>query len=126
MNANNLYRKIAGAGPASKRPGSHDFRAANVSSRSVGHDLDPVIAIDHFEIRQPTFAPHPHAGVLFYDFALSEEGQTIIAEREFVPTSSKIDTPLNKVPMTFVDARVAIDEYDKWKNLYTDLFGAGR
>jgi iron(III) transport system substrate-binding protein len=71
-------------------------------------------------------APHPHAAVLFYDFELSEEGQKIIAEREFVPTSKKIDTPLNKVPMTFVDARVSIDEYDKWKNLYTDLFGAGR
>jgi iron(III) transport system substrate-binding protein len=71
-------------------------------------------------------APHPHAAVLFYDFELSPEGQQIIADREFVPTSKKIDTPLNKVPMTFVDARVAIDEYDKWKNLYTDLFGAGR
>jgi iron(III) transport system substrate-binding protein len=71
-------------------------------------------------------APHPHAAVLFYDFELSEEGQRIIADREFVPTSMKIDTPLNKVPMTFVDARVSIDEYDKWKNLYTDLFGAGR
>ena len=71
-------------------------------------------------------APHPHAAVLFYDFELSPEGQQIIADREFVPTSKKIDTPLNKVPMTFVDARVSIDEYDKWKNLYTDLFGAGR
>lgn len=71
-------------------------------------------------------APHPHAALLFYEFELSEEGQRIIAEREFVPTSRKIDTPLNKVPMTFVDARVSIDEYDKWKNLYTELFGAGR
>jgi len=71
-------------------------------------------------------APHPHAAILFYDFELSPEGQQIIADREFVPTSTKIDTPLNKVPMTFVDARVSIDEYDKWKNLYTDLFGAGR
>lgn len=70
-------------------------------------------------------APHPHAALLFYDFELSEEGQKIIADREFVPTSRKVDTPLNKVPMTFVDARVAIDEYDKWKNLYTELFGAG-
>jgi iron(III) transport system substrate-binding protein len=68
-------------------------------------------------------APHPHAAVLFYDFELSEEGQKIFAEREFVPTSRKIDTPLNKMPMTFVDPRVTIDEYDKWKNLYTDLFG---
>jgi iron(III) transport system substrate-binding protein len=71
-------------------------------------------------------APHPHAAVLYYDFELSPEGQAIIAQREFVPTSRKIDTPLNKVPMTFVDARVSIDEYDKWKNLYSDLFGAGR
>jgi len=71
-------------------------------------------------------APHPHAAVLFYDFELSEEGQKIIAAREFVPTSRKVDTPLNKVPMTFVDARVSIDEYDKWRDLYTELFGAGR
>jgi iron(III) transport system substrate-binding protein len=70
-------------------------------------------------------APHPHAAVLFYDFELSEEGQRIIATRDFVPTSRQIDTPLNRVPMTFVDARVSIDEYDKWKNLYTDLFGGG-
>jgi iron(III) transport system substrate-binding protein len=71
-------------------------------------------------------APHPHAALLYYAFELSEEGQRIIADREFVPTSTKVDTPLNKVPMTFVDARVTLDEYDKWKNLYTELFGAGR
>ena len=68
-------------------------------------------------------APHPHAAVLFYDFELSPEGQQIIASLEFVPTSRKIDTPLNKVPMKFVDAKVAIDEYDKWKSLYRQLFG---
>ena len=67
-------------------------------------------------------APHPHAAVLFYDFELSPEGQQIIANLEFVPTSRKIDTPLNKVPMKFVDAKVAIDEYDKWKGLYRQLF----
>ncbi len=70
-------------------------------------------------------APHPHAAVLFYDFELSEAGQQLIATRDFVPTSTKVDTPLNKVPMKFVDARVSIDEYDKWKNLYEELFIAG-
>jgi ABC-type Fe3+ transport system substrate-binding protein len=69
-------------------------------------------------------APHPHAAVLFYDFELSPEGQKIIAGLGFVPTSKQIDTPLNKVPMKFVDARIAIDEYDKWKTLYDQLFGA--
>ena len=67
-------------------------------------------------------APHPNAAVLFYEFELSPEGQQIIANLEFVPTSKKVDTPLNKVPMKFVDAKVAIDEYDKWKGLYRQLF----
>jgi len=67
-------------------------------------------------------APHPHAAVLFYDFEISPEGQQIFANRDFVPTSKKIDTPLNKVPMKFIDAKVSLDEYDKWKNLYRQLF----
>ena len=70
-------------------------------------------------------APHPHAALLFYDFELSEEGQRIIADRDFVPTSIKVDTPLNKVPMTFIDASTSIDEYDKWTALYRDLFLMG-
>jgi len=71
-------------------------------------------------------APHPHAAVLFYDFEISEEGQRILAQRDFVPTSKRIDTPLNKLPMKFVDARVTLDEYDKWVKLYEDLFGKGQ
>src|SRR5439155_12970823 len=71
-------------------------------------------------------APHPHAAVLFYDFEISEEGQRILAQRDFVPTNRKVDTPLNKLPLKFVDARVTLDEYDKWANLYEEIFGKGR
>jgi iron(III) transport system substrate-binding protein len=71
-------------------------------------------------------APHPHAAVLFYDFEISEEGQKILAGRDFVPTSRKVDTPLNKLPLKFVDARVTLDEYDKWAKLYEEIFGKGR
>jgi iron(III) transport system substrate-binding protein len=67
-------------------------------------------------------APHPHAAVLFFDFELSPEGQKILAGRDFVPTSRKVDTPLNKIPMKFVDARVALDEFKKWEKTYEDLF----
>ena len=68
-------------------------------------------------------APHPHAAVLFYDFEISEEGQKILAGRDFVPTSKKVDTPLNRIPLKFVDARVTLDEYDKWVKLYEEIFG---
>jgi iron(III) transport system substrate-binding protein len=71
-------------------------------------------------------APHPHAAVLFYDFEISEEGQKILAGSDFVPTSKKVDTPLNKLPLKFVDARVTLDEYDKWAKLYEEIFGKGR
>ena len=67
-------------------------------------------------------APHPHAAVLFFDYEISEEGQKILAGRDFVPTNKKIDTPLAKIPMKFVDARVALDEYQKWEKNYEDLF----
>jgi len=67
-------------------------------------------------------APHPHAAVLFYDFEISEEGQRILAKRDFVPTNRKVDTPLNKIPLTLVDPKVMLDEHDKWTKLYEDLF----
>ena len=70
-------------------------------------------------------APHPHAAVLFYDFEISPEGQKILAGRDFVPTSKKVDTPLNKIPMKFVDARIALDEFQKWEKLYAELFTKG-
>jgi iron(III) transport system substrate-binding protein len=70
-------------------------------------------------------APHPHAAVLFYDFEISPEGQKILSGRDFVPTSKKVDTPLNKIPMKFVDARVALDEFQKWEKLYAELFTKG-
>ena len=67
-------------------------------------------------------APHPHAALLFYDFEISEEGQRILAKRDFVPTNRKVDTPLNKVALEIVDPKAMIDEHDKWTKLYEDLF----
>jgi len=69
-------------------------------------------------------APNPHAAILFFDFELSEEGQKILADRDFVPTSTKIDTPFNKGPLKFVDARLMLDEYEKWNKLYEEIFSA--
>jgi iron(III) transport system substrate-binding protein len=67
-------------------------------------------------------APHPHAAVLFYDFEIGEEGQRILAKRDFVPTNRKIDTPLNKMPLELVDPKVMLDEHAKWTKLYEELF----
>jgi iron(III) transport system substrate-binding protein len=70
----------------------------------------------------PKRAPHPHAAVLFFDFEISEEGQGILAKRDFVPTNKKIDTPLNRLPLTIVDPATMLDQDRKWTKLYEDLF----
>lgn len=69
-------------------------------------------------------APNPHAAILFFDYEISEEGQKILAGRDFVPTSTKVDTPFNKGPLKFVDARLMLDEYEKWTKLYEEIFSA--
>ena len=67
-------------------------------------------------------APHPHAAVLFYDFEISPAGQKILAKRDFVTTNRKVQTPLSKIPMKFVDVSEMLDNYDHWQKLYTELF----
>ena len=69
-------------------------------------------------------APNPHAAILFFDYELSEEGQKILAGRDFVPTSKKVENPFSKGELKFVDARLMLDEYDKWNKLYEEIFHA--
>ena len=71
-------------------------------------------------------APHPNAAVLFYDFMLSD-AQELMLKRDFIPTSRKISTPLNKFPLKFIDPKVVLDEIDKWSKLYKEtITGAAR
>jgi iron(III) transport system substrate-binding protein len=70
-------------------------------------------------------APNPHSAVLFYDYEISEEGQKILAGRDFVATSTKVDNPFAKTGLRFVDSGMMLDSGDKWSKLYTEIF-AGR
>jgi iron(III) transport system substrate-binding protein len=68
-------------------------------------------------------APNPHSAVLFYDYEISEEGQKVLAERDFVATSTKVDNPF-KGKLRFVDSAKMLDEGDKWTKLYEEIFAA--
>lgn len=69
-------------------------------------------------------APNPHAALLFYEYEISEEGQKILVERDFVPTNTKVESPYGKLPMRFVNAKTMLDDGDKWMKLYEDIFTA--
>ena len=71
-------------------------------------------------------APSPHAALLFYDYEIDVEGQRILAARDFVPTNTKVETALGKLPMRFVNPQTMLDEGDKWTRLYEEIFAPKR
>ncbi len=82
--------------------------------------LDPTVARPN-GVGVARNAPHPHAAVLFQDFELSE-GQAILGKRDFIPTSTKVPSTLNKMPLVFADPKITIDDGPKWNRLYEEVF----
>nr|MDP2192140.1 ABC transporter substrate-binding protein [Rhodoferax sp.] len=71
-------------------------------------------------------AANPHAALLFADFMLSLEGQTMLKKRNRVPSSLAVDTQLNKFPFEMIDPVITLDEADKWEKLWSELFLKGQ
>ena len=66
-------------------------------------------------------AAHPNAALLFYEFMLSHEAQQILLSRDYVPTLSKLPSPLAKRRYKLVDPGPAMDEHDKWAKSFDDV-----
>ena len=64
-------------------------------------------------------ASHPFAAMLLFDFFLSE-GQQLLADRNFVPASTKVATPYANMPLRFIDAAESLDKQDQWTKIYED------
>jgi iron(III) transport system substrate-binding protein len=71
-------------------------------------------------------ALRPHAALLFVDFMLSLEGQTLIKQRNRVPASTAVETNLNKFPYEMIDPVIVLDEAQKWDKLWSELFLRGQ
>ena len=65
-------------------------------------------------------APHPHAAVLFFDFMLTD-AQELLSKRDFTVTNKNVGSPAHKMPLKFVDPKVALDESEKWSKLYAEI-----
>jgi iron(III) transport system substrate-binding protein len=140
-----FFRKLADSKPQIRT--GHTLMAELVASGEIplaatlyNHNVERLIvkgAPVKWKAIQPTFgrpnaigvakrAPHPHAAMVFVDFMLSKEGQTILKERNRVPASLSVDTHLNKFPFHMIDPMITLDENDKWEKLWSDMFLKGK
>jgi iron(III) transport system substrate-binding protein len=67
-------------------------------------------------------AAHPYAAVLFVDFLLSQDGQTILAGHNIVPSNMKVQHLPAGVKLVFMDVGKFLDENSKWTKAYKDAF----
>ena len=101
----------------------YNFTAEQVKQKGAPFDwfvLSPAIARAN-GVALARRSPHPHAALLYYDFMIGDEGQQILFKRDFVPTSRKIDTPLNRGPLVIIDPKLVLDESEKWAKLYDEI-----
>ena len=65
-------------------------------------------------------APHPNAGLLFYDYMITE-AQKPFASLDYVPTNSNVPSPLKNIRFKLVDPVSVLDQMDKWTKLYQEI-----
>ena len=81
--------------------------------------LDPVIARAN-GVGVARRAPHPAAALLFYEFLISEEGQQLFADRDYVPASRNVKWPI-KADIKVIDPAVSLDQSEKWAKAFQEI-----
>lgn len=65
-------------------------------------------------------AQHPNAALLFYEYLLGPDGQQAMVSIDYVPTNTKVVSPLKGVKIIQTDPIRSLDESDKWKKLFEE------
>jgi iron(III) transport system substrate-binding protein len=81
--------------------------------------LEPAIARSN-AIGVARRAPHPAAARLFYDYLLGEDAQRSFVSMDYVPSNTKVPSPLAGVKIVQTDPVRTLDEVDKWTRLFEE------
>jgi len=65
-------------------------------------------------------AQHPNAALLFYEYLLGPDGQQAMVSIDYVPTNTRVASPLKGVKIIQTDPIRSLDESEKWKKLYEE------
>jgi iron(III) transport system substrate-binding protein len=65
-------------------------------------------------------AQHPNAALLFYEYLLGPDGQNAMVSIDYVPTNTRVVSPLKGVKIVTTDPVRSLDESAKWSRLYEE------
>jgi iron(III) transport system substrate-binding protein len=81
--------------------------------------LEPAIARSN-AVGVARRAPHPNAALLFYEYLLGE-GQQYFVGMDYVPTNTKVASPLTGVKIVQTDPIRSLDDAESWTRLYDEI-----
>jgi len=113
---------IAGEIPVMLGVYSHDVERMKARSAPLEWFVLPPAIVLPSAVAVSRRAPHPSAAALFYDYMLTE-GQRFYTNVHRVPANKNYDTPVRRLvrerqAVEIVNAQEAIDDYEKWYDLY--------
>ncbi|MDO8437874.1 MAG: extracellular solute-binding protein [Nitrosomonadaceae bacterium] len=80
--------------------------------------LEPAVARSN-AIGVARHAPHPAAALLFHEYMLTDAQQHMV-KLDYVPTNTKVASPLKGVKILITDPIRSLDEAEKWTKLFDD------
>jgi iron(III) transport system substrate-binding protein len=80
--------------------------------------LEPAIARSN-AIGVARRAPHPNAALLFYDYMLGE-AQNLIAAMDYIPSNTRVPSPLKGLKIVQIDPVRSLDESEKWTRIFEE------
>ena len=80
--------------------------------------LEPAIARSN-AVGVARRAPHPNAALLFYEYLLGEAQQYFVG-MDYVPTNTKVPSPLKGIKIMQTNPIRSLDEAEKWTRLYEE------
>ena len=81
--------------------------------------IEPAVARSN-AIGVAAHAAHPNAALLFYEYLLGPDGQKAMTSIDYVPTNTKVESPVKGIRIVPTDPVRSLDEEQKWSRLFEE------
>jgi iron(III) transport system substrate-binding protein len=115
-----MQMMISGEVPATPTQYLHQAVADRKSGAPINFVIMDPMVVGPEGIAVLKNAPHPHAAMLFIDYATSKEGQTLVYRRGRPVGYPGVDPLLKDANLLIDDPSLSLDNFAHWQKLFKD------